>query len=68
MVLDAEERERFVAQAFVGVVIQVQVRDFDFAGWQRLGVDAEAVILRSDFYLFAEQVLYGVIGAVMPEF
>ncbi len=58
MILHAEERQRFMAQAFVGVIVEIEVRDFDFAGGQRFGVHAEAVILRSDFHLIGEQVLY----------
>src|SRR6202000_3140424 len=51
MVLHAEERQRTVAHAFVGLVVQIQVREFDIARWQRLGIDAETMILRSDLDL-----------------
>ena len=65
MILDTEQRERFVTQAFVGVVVEVEMRDFDIAGGQRLGVHAESVVLRGDLHFFAEQILYGMIRTVM---
>jgi len=68
VVLDAEEGQLFVAHAFVGVIVQIDVRDFDVAGGERFGIDAEAVILRGDFDFFVKQVLNGMIRAVMPEF
>ena len=57
-----------MANAFVGVIIQVQVCDFDIARRQRLGVHAEAVVLRGNFDLIGEKILYGVIRTVMSEF
>jgi len=68
VILNAEERQSFVAQAFVGVVVEIEVRDFDFAGGERVRVDAEAVILRSNFDFLREQILNGMIGAVVAEF
>ena len=68
MVLHAEERQLFVAHALVGVVVEIDVRDFDVARGQRFGIDAEAVILRGDFDFLREQVLYRMIRAVMAEF
>ena len=49
VILHAEERQFFVAHAFVGVVVEIDVGDFDVAGGQRFGIDAEAVILGGDF-------------------
>ena len=68
MVLDAEERQFFVAHALVGVVVEIDVRDFDVARGKRFGIDAEAVILGGDFDFLREQVLYRMIRAVMAEF
>ena len=53
MILDAEERQRAVAHAFVGVVVQIDMRDFDVARRKRIGIDAEAMILRGDLDLSA---------------
>ncbi len=68
MVLDAEERQRFVAHAFVGVVVEVDVCDFDVAGGEGFGIDAEAVILGGDFDFLILKILDGMIGAVMSKF
>ncbi len=51
MILHAEERKTPVAHAFVGVIVEVDVRNFDVACGQGFWVDAEAVILRRDLYL-----------------
>ncbi len=68
VVLHAEEGSVFVAHAFVGVVVEIQVRDFDVAGGQRVGIDAEAVILRGDFDLVGQKIFYRMIRAVVAEF
>jgi hypothetical protein len=68
VILDTEEGQLFVAHAFVSVVIEIEVGDFDVAGGERFGIDAEAVILRGDFDFLVEQVLNGMIGAVVAEF
>ena len=57
-----------MAHAFVGVVVQIHVRDFDVAGRQRIRVHAEAVILRGDFHVARQQILHRMIRAVMAEF
>ena len=67
MILHAEQRQRFVAHAFVGVIVQIDVGDFDFARGQRFRVHAETVILGSDFDLFGEQVFHRMIRTVMAE-
>jgi len=68
MILHAEQGQILVAHAFVGVVVQVDVRDFDVARRERFRIDAETMILRGDFHLAGEQVFDRVIRAVMPEF
>src|ERR1700722_6328632 len=45
MILHAEKRQRTVAHAFVRVVVQIYVRDFHIARWQRLRVHAKPMIL-----------------------
>jgi hypothetical protein len=67
VVLDAEERMLFVAHAFVGVIVEVHMSDFDVAGGERFGIDAESVILGGDLYFLVQQILNGMIGAVMAE-
>ena len=44
VVLDAEDRESFVADAFDSLVVEVDVSDFDVIG-ECIGVDGEAMIL-----------------------
>jgi hypothetical protein len=57
-----------VAHAFVGVIVEIDVGDFDVAGGERFGIDAEAVILRGDFNFLVLQILHGMIGAVVAKF
>jgi hypothetical protein len=66
--LHAEQRQGAVAHAFVGVIVQVDVRDFYVTGGQGFRIHAEAVILRGDFYLLGEQIFYGMIRTVVAEF
>src|SRR5579872_617833 len=68
MILHAEERESAVAHALVGIVIQVEVRDFDLAGRQGIGVDGKAMILGGDLHVAGAHVFHGMIGAVMAKF
>ena len=67
VVLDAEKGKLFVAHTFVGVVVEVDVRNLDVARRQRFGIDAKAVILSGDFDFFGQKILHGMIGAVMAE-
>ena len=57
-----------MAHSFVCVIVQIHVRDFDFARWERIGIDTEAVILGGDFDFLREEILHRVIRAVMAEF
>lgn len=68
VVLNAEEREFFVAHAFVGMVVEIDVGDLHVARGERFGIDAEAVILGGDFDLLVKQVLYGMVRTVMAKF
>jgi len=61
MILHAEQGQILVAHAFVGVVVQVDVRDFDVARRERFRIDAETVILGGDFHLAGEQIFHRVI-------
>lgn len=67
VVLDTEERQLFVAHAFVGVVVEIDVGDFDVARGKRFGIDAKAMILSGDFDFFSQQILYGMIRTVMAK-
>src|ERR1039458_5930094 len=56
MILDAEERKRAVAHAFVRVIVQIDVRDLDIALRERIRIDAEAMILGGDFDFLREEI------------
>ena len=49
VVLHAEDRLAAVAEAFERLVVQIDVRDLDVVGVERIGIDREAVIVRGDF-------------------
>jgi hypothetical protein len=67
MILNAEDRFAAVAQALDCLIVQVQMCDFHFGVAQRTGVDAEAMILGSDFDLARAVVQDRVVRAVMSE-
>ncbi len=56
-----------MTHSFVGVVVEIDVRDFDVAGGQRFGIDTETVILGGDFHFLRKQILYRMIRTVMAE-
>ena len=64
VILHREGRLVGAAQALVGAVEQRDVRHLDVLG-QRLGQDAEAVVLRGDLDLAGRQVLDRLVGAAM---
>ena len=66
MVLDGENRKRFVTEARHRVVVEIDVGDLDF-GRQRFGVDGESVIVRSDLDLAGGEIFYRLVSAAMPE-
>src|SRR3989442_3759441 len=68
MVLHAENWLRLVAHALVWLVVQVQVRDFVVARWQRFGINAESVILRGDFDLIRQKIFHWMVRTVVAEF
>jgi len=68
VILHAEERLRLVAHSFIGLIVQVYVRDFYIFGRERIRIHAKTVILRGDFHLLGQQILYGMIRTVMAEF
>ncbi len=68
MILHAEQRQVAVAQAFERLVVQIHVRQFDFALRQRVGIDGEVVVVRGDLDLAGVQLLHRMIAAVVSEF
>ncbi len=67
MILDAEKRERAVAHALVGVIVQIYVRDLDIARRQGIRIDAEAVVLRGNFHFLRQQVFHRMVRAVVAK-
>ena len=67
MVLDAEDGLAAMAEAFQRLVVQVDVREFDFVLVQRVGVDREAVIVRGDFDVAGDLVEHRMIRAAVAE-
>src|SRR5215813_2376966 len=57
-----------MAQALERVVIQIDVRELDFALLQRVGIDGEVVVVRRDLDLAALDALHWMIAAVVAEF
>ena len=68
VVLHAEEWQGAVAQAFEGVVVEVDVGEVDFGGVDGVGIDGEVVIVRGDLDFAGVVALYGMIAAVVAEF
>src|SRR5215813_5057178 len=56
-----------MTQAFERIVIQIDVRQFDFALSERVRIDGEVVVVRGDLDLAALETLHRMIAAVMPE-
>ena len=67
MILDAEDGLAAVAQSLDRLIVQIEMCDFDLGIAQRTGIDAEAMILRSNFNLAGAVVQHRVIGAVVAE-
>ena len=67
VVLHRKERQGAVPQSFVGVVIQIYVRDFDVARWQRIRIHAESMILRGDLHLAAQEIFHRMIRSMVAE-
>src|ERR1041385_685845 len=66
MVLNAENRLRFVTHPFDGLIVQIDTINTDLR-WQRFRIDGEAVILRSDLDAAGGEILHRLIGAAMTE-
>ena len=66
MVLHGEGRQRLVAHALYGAVVEVTVGDFE-AVWHGLRQDGEVVVLARYLDLSRRKVLDRVVAAVVPE-
>ena len=67
VVLHTEERQRFVAQAFERLVVQVHMRQLDFVRVDRVGIDGEVMIVRRDLDFAGGIVAHRVVAAVMAK-
>ena len=67
MVLHGKQRETAVPQAFIGVIVQVQMGYFDVRG-ERIRINGKPMILRSDRYLSGSEILNRLVAAPMTEF
>ena len=61
MILHAKQRQIFVPHAFIGVVVQIDMRNLHVARRQRFGIDAEPMILRGNLHLASQQILHRMI-------
>lgn len=66
MVLDAEDWMGAVAQSGDGLVVEIEVGNFDF-GRERIGSDGKAMVLGGDADFPALQILDRLIGSAMTE-
>ena len=57
-----------MAQAFAGVVVQIDMAHFDIAGRKTRGVHRKPVVLRGDLDLARGQILHRMVAAAMAEF
>ena len=68
MVLNAKRVQMFAFESFQGVIIEIYVGQFDIFIFKRIDIDAETMILRSDFDLACFEIFHGMICAAMAEF
>ena len=67
VILHAEQRQVPVPQAFERLVIQVDMRQLNFAVGQRVWIDGEIMVVRGDLDLPGLQLLYRMIAAMMSK-
>ncbi len=67
MILNGENGQSFMAQTGDGLVIEIDMRNFDCFG-QTVRVDGETVIMRGDFDFAGRQIHNRLIAAAMSEF
>ena len=66
MILDSECGFFPVPDSFHGVIVQVDMGDFQ-TGRKPVGIQREIMVLAGDFDLSGQQIFYRMIAAVMPE-
>ena len=67
MILNREDRQRLVPQAGDGVVVEVDMRNFDICG-QAGGIDREAVVVGGDLDLAGREVFDRLVAAAVAKF
>ncbi len=67
MILHAEQRQIPMPQTFERLVVQIDVRQFDFTLRQRVRIDCEIMVVRRDLDLPRLQLLHRMIPAVVSE-
>ena len=67
MILHAEQRQIPVSQPLQRVVVQVHMRQFDFALRKRIRIDGKIMIVRGDLNFSGMQLLHRMISPVMTE-
>ena len=67
MVLDGEGFLTLAVDAFVGIIVEVQVGQLDVLAFQGVHIDAETVVLAGDFDVACHEVLDRVVGAPVAE-
>src|ERR1035438_803333 len=68
MILHAEDGLLAVAEAFEGLVVEIDVGDFDVVEVERIRVHGEAVIVRGDLDAAGELIAHRMVSAAMSEF
>ena len=66
MILNRDNRQRPMAHAFHALVIEIDVRHFDFR-WQAVGLDCKAMIVRSDLHVPVAKIFHRLIATAMTE-
>ena len=66
VILDGEDWKTTMTHAFHTVVVEIDVRDFDF-GREAFSLNGEAVVVRRDLDRVCLQVFDGLIAAAMAE-
>ncbi len=67
VILDREDGEFGVAEAFDGAVVEVELGDFGAAFFEGLRVGGEAVVLRGDGDFAGLQIFHGLVAAAVAE-
>src|SRR5262245_46549816 len=68
MVLHTECGQGLVRHSLNGVVIEVDMRDFDLVGIETIGIDGKSMILSRNLHAVFLDVQHRMIPAVMAEF